>query len=115
EASIEPVKEELKKPQSKTPVQLDPSTRAFFDPTTPPDGRRITPVILQVVEGQLDVAVIKILANDIVLTRDESSGEVTKIRIGVISAKDDTKIEGAGKFLQELANSKFKGKMPPKR
>ena len=73
-----------------------------FDPTTPPDGRRIAPVILPVVEGQLDIAVIKVLANDIVLYRDEASQEVTKIRVGVISAKDDSKIEGAGKFLKDI-------------
>jgi hypothetical protein len=114
EAEIPPVKKEIKEPHVKTPVAVQPNQVALFDPTSPPDGRRIAPVILPVVEGQLDVAVIKVLANDIVLTRDETSQEVTKIRVGVVSAKDDTKIEGGGKFLKEM-ETRFKGKMPAKR
>ena len=113
-AEIAPVNEDLKKEHKKNPVQAVASTVPLFDPTQPPDGRRIAPVILPVVEGQLDVAVIKVLANDIVLYRDETSQEVTKIRVGVISAKDDTKIEGAGKFLDQM-KQRFKDKMPVKR
>src|SRR5262249_9877426 len=54
EATIDQIKDELKKPQSNTPVKPQPGQVAYFDPTSPPDGRRIAPVILPVVEGQLD-------------------------------------------------------------
>src|SRR5262245_25914686 len=85
-ATIPPIKEEINRPQEHDRVHGYVNSREYFDPTTPPDGRRITPVILTAVEGQADIAIVKIAANDIVLFRDESTGEVTKIRVGVVAA-----------------------------
>jgi hypothetical protein len=92
-------------------LQATAAGSPYFDPTTPPDWRRITPVVLPVVEGQADIVTLKILANDIVLFRDEATQEVTKIRVGVVTAKDESKIDkGASKFIQDV-KGRFKGKM----
>src|SRR5436305_998344 len=39
-----------------SPVALASTRENYFDPTQPPDGRRITPIVLTMVEGQADYA-----------------------------------------------------------
>jgi hypothetical protein len=114
-AVIEPIHKDIAEPQSTNPIQGYVNANPLFDPTIPPDGRRITPIVLSTVEGQADIAIVKIAANDIVLYRDENSGEVTKIRVGVVAAKEDAKMEkGAGNFLKDVED-KLKRKIPAKR
>jgi hypothetical protein len=112
EAKIDPVKPELEKPVSTEIVQLVAGKNPLYDPTPVPDSRRIAPTVLPVVEAQADIAVIKVLANDFVLERNEQ-GEVTKVRVGVVTARTDEKVEGGGKFLKDV-RGRFKGKIPPK-
>src|SRR4051794_40971522 len=87
---IEDIKEILKNPVPTEVVRLEPGRNDFFDPTSPPDSRRIAPTILPVAEAEAGIAVVKILANDFILERNES-GEVTKVKVGVITAKTDDK------------------------
>src|SRR5687768_3298496 len=42
-ATIEDVPEAMKKPAVATAIPVTPNPHAVFDPTTPPDPRRITP------------------------------------------------------------------------
>jgi hypothetical protein len=87
----------------------------FYDPTQPPDTRRTSPVILSLVEGQADMAVLKVLANDLELERDPMTGEVTKVKVGVVGAKDPgAKIdpELQKKFLQGVRNRFRSGQIP---
>src|SRR5262249_17133075 len=115
EAAIDPVKKELEEPANKTPVVPVAVANPWFDPTPQPDWRRTAPVVLGATEGQADVVAMKILANDIVLERNSETGEVTRVRVGVVTAKDPSaKSEGAEKFVNDLAR-KFKGKMPGKK
>jgi hypothetical protein len=112
--SIDDVSQTLKEKASSELVAVIPDKHPYYDPTSPPDNRRITPTVLPVVEGDAQMAVVKILANDFVLERD-GDGNVTKVRVGVVGAKDpDKKIdEGAGDFLKQAAR-KLKGRMPGK-
>jgi hypothetical protein len=113
DAKIDEVPKGLVMAADKAPVPLLPTSRQYYDPTIPPDGLRITPIVLSVVEGQADIAVLKILANDFVLERDQSTGEVTKVTVGVVAAKDDSKMEGGSKFYDQIKN-KFKNQRQPK-
>jgi hypothetical protein len=113
DAIIPPANTDVEKPVETTPLPVAPTRLTYFDPTAPPDGRRITPIVLRTFEGQVDMAVLKILANDFVLERD-SDGNVVRVRVGVVSAKDDTKNTDAGKFIQDV-KGKLKNKMPGKR
>src|SRR5262245_53653543 len=115
DAKIEDIKDDLTKPQSKIPVVAVAPAYGLFDPTPQPDWRRTVPVVRGPTEGQADVVAMKILANDIVLERNNETQEVTRVRVGVVTAKDPSaKSEGAEKFINDLAK-KFKGKMPGKK
>jgi hypothetical protein len=93
-----------------------PNTRNWFDPTSPPDARRITPVVLAPFEGQADMAVLKILANDFRMERD-SDGKIIKVRVGVIAAKDpDAKIDpnATNRFLDDVRKKYGTGNKIPR-
>lgn len=115
DATIEPPPKELSKPVDTTPLAVRPTSQQYYDPTTPPDGRRITPIVLSVTEGQADMAVVKILANDLFLERD-SDGNVIKVRVGVVTAKDpmSEKPDGVKDFVGQV-KGRLRGKIPPKR
>src|SRR5207248_8403385 len=108
--TIPPASSDLDKSVDVKPLSVPPTQYTYFDPTAPPDGRRITPIVLRMAEGQVDMAVLKILANDFVLERD-SDGNVVRVRVGVVSAKDDMKNTEAGKFIKDVKD-KLKNKMP---
>jgi hypothetical protein len=111
-AKIPDVNRDLETKGSNNPLPLVTTQFLYFDATTVPDGLRITPIVMSVVEGQVDMAVLKILANDFVLERDPNTGEVTKVTVGVIGATDpDTKIEGGGKFVDDM-KKRFGRRMP---
>jgi hypothetical protein len=117
EATIDVVPKQIVEQVDNAPLALNETNRTnrpYYDPTVPPDGLRITPIVLSVIDGQADMAILKILANDFVFERDASTGEVTKVRVGVVTAKEDTKIEGASDFLNKM-KERFKGKMPRQR
>src|SRR5262245_10671847 len=109
---IDPVPAPLARPIVLNQVVVEPGKNELFDPTQPPDSRRISPTVLPVVEAQADIAVLKVLANDFVLERNEQ-GEVTKVRVGVVTARTDDKVEGGGQFLKDV-KGRFKGKIPRK-
>ena len=113
DAKIEDVSEGLKEKARLELIAAVPDKLPWWDSTSPPDPRRISPTILTPVEGQADIAVVKILANDIQLETDPTTNEVTKIKVGVVGAKDDRAInpEDVKKKLDELAK-RFRGKMP---
>lgn len=98
---IDPMKGDLKEKADATQVALVPSRTELFDPTQPPDSRRITPVVLSVVEGQVDMAIMKILSNDIKIATDEQ-GNVTRITVGVITAKDPMQKTEGNAFTDDL-------------
>ena len=101
-ATIDPVSPDLVKPVTNNLVALQPLSSVLFDPNAPPDGRRLAPVVLRIVEGQADIAVVKIAASDITL---EKNGDRTLIKAGVVSAIDPKeKITGSGKFLTDMKN-----------
>src|SRR5438270_8599965 len=77
-AEIPAASSDLDKPAVVAPLAVHASDRSYFDPTPVPDPRRISPVVLRVIEGQTDMAVLKILANDFKFDRD-SEGNITKI------------------------------------
>lgn len=113
-AKIDPLDGKITEPASNAPVALSPTQRDYYDPTAPPDSRRITPIVLSVTEGQVDMAVLKLLANDFVIDRD-SEGNVLNVRVGVITAKDPSvKVEGGSSFIDGL-NKKIRGQIPVKR
>src|SRR5262245_14900435 len=64
EATIPPVPEVLQKTGVASALPVTPDNHALFDPTSPPDWRRITPIVMTVAEGQVDTGAVKILAND---------------------------------------------------
>ncbi|HEX3152125.1 MAG TPA: hypothetical protein VHR66_28895 [Gemmataceae bacterium] len=85
-------------------IATRPVDRNFFDPTSPPDSRRITPVVLAPNEGQADMTVLKILANDFQMEKD-ADGKVIKVRVGVVTAKNpDEKIDptATNRFLEDM-------------
>ena len=89
--------------------------RRYFDPTQPPDRRRITPIILPVVEGQADMAVVKILANDIVLFRDETTrgGDQDPGRGG--HGQGRAKMDEGGEQVPKMSGGRLRGSIPKKR
>src|SRR5262249_57117002 len=102
-------------PGSQDPGGAAGAGQPLVDPAPQPDWRGTGPIVAGPTEGQADVVAMKILANDIVLERNNETGEVTRVRVGVVTAKDPTaKSEGAEKFVNDLAR-KFKGKMPGKK
>jgi hypothetical protein len=116
EATIPDVGGVMKEQAITAKIPLEPDNRPFYDPTQPPDSRRITPVILSLVEGQADMAVLKILANDFKLERDPATQEVIKVRVGVVQAKDPgAKIDrgDAADLAKQFAH--LRGKIPGKR
>jgi hypothetical protein len=117
EATIDDLGGLIVQPVSSAALVIDSNAGKvpFFDATAPPDGRRITPIVLSVTEGQADMAVVKILANDIFLERN-SNDEVVRVRVGVVTAKDPMaeKPEGTKKFLDDVRDRLGK-KMPRKR
>jgi hypothetical protein len=115
DATIPAPPEEVLKLAKGDPLAAAPSRIPLYDPTTPPDGRRIAPIVLTMREGQVDNIALKILANDFVLERD-SEGNVVKVRVGVVTAKDPMaeKPKDAGKFLDDAAK-RFRGRIPPKK
>ena len=102
EANIEKVPEDLARSATARAVALGPNPAPYFDTHSPPDGKRAAPNILSLVEGRGDLGVYKIPASDIELIRNEA-GEVTNIKVGVITSKDKEKAEGTGKFIKELS------------
>jgi hypothetical protein len=115
---IENVSDGLVKPVDARPVSVDLNRNPYYDPTQPPDTRRTTPIIQRVFEGQADMAVLKILANDFQLEKDPATQEVTKIRVGVVGAKDpNAKIDPTqvGNFLKEASKRFRSGQIPKKR
>ncbi len=114
DSEIPPLEGPIDKPIENKPVELVSNIKApLFDPTEPPDGRRITPIVLTMAEGQADMAVVKILSNDFVLERD-SEGNVIKVRVGLITPKEDSEKVDATKFLDDVQR-KLKRKMPSRR
>jgi hypothetical protein len=114
---IDPVPDTVGQPYKFDPLAVARDRSEYYDPTVPPDPRRITPVILSVVEGQADMAVLKILANDFKLERDPMTQEVIKVKVGVVGAKnpnDKIDPEKAKEFMKSM-NQRFKGKIPKKR
>src|SRR5262249_30956534 len=102
-------------PGSQDPGGAAGAGQPLVDPAPQPDWRGTAPIVLGPTEGQADVVAMKILANDIVLERNNETQEVTRVRVGVVTAKDPTsKADGANKFVDDLAK-KFKGKMPGKK
>ncbi len=96
------------------PIPLLATTKDYYDPTAPPDSRRITPLVLSVTEGQVEMAVLKLLANDFVIERD-TDGNVINVRVGVISAKDPSvKVEGGADFVKQLGK-RIRNMVPPNR
>ncbi|HKB03325.1 MAG TPA: hypothetical protein VKD90_13965, partial [Gemmataceae bacterium] len=116
EATIDPVPDRIKEKVTDSPVQAIAARHGIFDPTAPPDWRRTAPFVMSLTEGQADYIGIKLLANDIVLERNNETQEITKMKVGVVSAKDPKadKPEGAGKFIQDV-QKRLKGRIPPKR
>lgn len=104
-AEVEELKGAIKETVSTKPVALVPSQSPFFDANSPPDGRRATPTVLGPVEGQADIATLKIPASDITL---DSSGKIT---VGVLTVREKEKAEGVGKFAEEM-RKRFGGKIP---
>lgn len=113
DAKIDELKADIQNRVDTNPLALVATRENYFDPTQPPDGRRISPIVLTMAEGTADFAALKILANDIKLTRDED-GNVINVTVGVVAAKDDSKIEGAGKFIDDIRR-KGNIRIPPKR
>lgn len=115
--TIDPVAPSIEKPVDSKPIPTVPSQRPYYDPTQPPDPRRLTPIILTLAEGQADMAVVKILANDFELERDPQTNEVTKVKVGLVGAKDTgSKIDPkqAQQFLEGV-RGRFKEKIPRKK
>ena len=54
EGTIPAVPNGLLKSAEIAPVPLVATGRSYYDPTIPPDGLRITPIVLSVVEGQVE-------------------------------------------------------------
>jgi hypothetical protein len=115
-AEIEPTSSDLDKPANRKPEPVVANLSNYFDPTPVPDPRRISPVVLRVKEGQVDMVALKILANDFKFDRD-SDGNITKIRVGVVTAKDPDKKLDEGKvsnFLKDVKD-KLGNKIPKQR
>src|SRR5438105_731258 len=53
-ATIEDVSAPLLKEVKADAIPVVPDSRPFYDPTQPPDSRRISPVILTLAQGQAD-------------------------------------------------------------
>jgi hypothetical protein len=106
---IDPVPADLARPATARAVALGPNPVPYFDATVPPDGKRTAPIIQSLTEGRADLGVYKIPASDIELIRNEA-GEVTNIKVGVVTAKESKDKAEAGKFIQGLKD-KFGKKM----
>ena len=101
-----------------TPLSVDPNGTTYYDPTAMPDPRRVTPVILAMAEGQADMAVVKILANDFQFETDPNTGEISNVRVGVVAAKEpDKKIDpkATEQFMKDIEKRFPKGRIPKKR
>lgn len=107
-ADILPVSADLARPATAEPVKFAANVAAYFDATTPPDGRRTAPLVLSLTEGQADMVTLKIPATDIQFLERNESGEVTKFKVGVVATKEKDKAE-PGKFLADISKRFGKG------
>ncbi len=109
---IEDIQGKLTEEVKNTQVTLQPLTQQIFDPNPQPDGKRAAPTVLRIMEGSADLGIVKIAANDIVIT--EENGR-TKITVGVISSRDPKeKNTGSGKIVADL-KKKYEESDPKKR
>lgn len=100
---IDPLTGPIVSAVSNQPLAVATTNKPLFDPYAPPDGRRIAPIVERLVEGQVDIAVVKIPGYDIVVDRD-NDGNVTNMKIGVVTAKmTKDKPQGVSDFIKDVS------------